>query len=81
MTRMDYEKLNKIIDEEINKLKELKKTNPELAKKLATESLQRAGILDKDGKLAPPYNGKKVNEHDFTMEPKTYSKDNDDLER
>lgn len=53
----------------IQNLKELKRNNPELAKKIARESLQRSGILDKDGKLAPPYNGQKVNENDFTMGP------------
>ena len=53
----------------VEDLEQLYKANPELAKKEARESLQRAGILGKDGKLAPPYNGKKVNETDFTRGP------------
>ena len=50
-------------------LKELRRTNPELAKKKAREDLQRIGIIDEDGKLKPPYNGQKVNEDDFTRGP------------
>lgn len=59
----------KSMDKYIEDLKQLYKTNPELAKKKAIEDLQRTGILDKDGKLAPPYNGRKVNENDFTRGP------------
>ena len=64
-----YEEAIKAMDKYIEDLKELRKTNPELAKKKAKEDLQRAGILDKDGKLASPYNGQKVNEDDFTRGP------------
>ena len=64
-----YEEAIKAMDKYIEDLKELRKTNPELAKKKAKEDLQRAGILDKDGKLAPPYNGQKVNENDFSRGP------------
>ena len=63
------EETTKKMDKYIEELKELGKTNPELAKKKARENLQRVGIIDKDGKLAPPYNGQKVNENDFTMGP------------
>ena len=65
----EYEEVIKAMDICIEDLKELRKTNPELAKKKAREHLQRTGILDKDGKLAAPYNGQKVNEHDFTRGP------------
>lgn len=65
-----YEEAIKEMDKYIEDLKQLRKTNPELAKKIAKESLQRSGILDKDGKLAPPYNGQKVHEDDFTRGPK-----------
>lgn len=68
-----YENLYKDAIKEIEKykedLKELSKTNPELAKKIARESLQRSGILDEDGRLAPPYNGQKVHKDDFTIGP------------
>jgi len=64
-----YEKALKAMDKCIEDLKELRKTNPELAKKKAREDLQRIGVLDKDGKLAPLYNGQKVNEDDFTRGP------------
>lgn len=57
------------MDKCIEDLKELRKTNPELAKKKAREDLQRAGILDEKGELAPPYNGQKVNEDDFSRGP------------
>ena len=67
--KYDYEKVLKAMDDEINRLKELKKTNPELAKKIAVKDLQKAGILDQDGNLVPPYNGEKVNEDDFTRGP------------
>lgn len=61
-----YKEAINAMDKCIEDLKELRKTNPELAKKKAREDLQRAGILDEEGKLAPPYNGQKVNEDDFT---------------
>ena len=66
---MHEETINEM-DKYIEYLKQLYKENPELAKKKAREALQRTGILDKDGKLVPPYNGKKVNESDFTRGPK-----------
>lgn len=49
----------KEMDKYIEDLKQLYKTNPELAKKRAREDLQRTGILDKNGELTLPYNGKK----------------------
>lgn len=64
-----YEKTIKAMDKYIVDLKELGKTNPELAKQKARESLQRTGIIDEKGNLAPPYNGQKVNEDDFTRGP------------
>ena len=60
----------KEMDKYIEDLKQLYKTNPELAKKRAREDLQRTGILDKNGELALPYNGKKVNENNFTRGPR-----------
>lgn len=64
-----YKEAIKAMDKCIEDLKELRKTNPELAKKKAREDLQRAGILDEKGELAPPYNGQKVNENDFSRGP------------
>lgn len=64
-----YKEAINAMDKCIEDLKELRKTNPELAKKKAKEDLQRAGILDEKGELAPPYNGQKVNEDDFTRGP------------
>ena len=66
---MNEETIRKM-DKYIENLKQQYKTNPELAKKKAREALQRTGILDKDGKLVPTYNGKKVNESDFTRGPR-----------
>ena len=80
MSRQDYKKAIEAINNEIKRLEELRKTNPELAKKIARESLQRAGILDKDGKLAPPYNGQNVHKDDFTRGPKAFKKE-DNFER
>lgn len=57
------------MDKYIYNLKELSRTNPELAKKIAKEGLQKSGILGEDGKLASPYNGQKVNDNDFTKGP------------
>jgi len=68
----DREHITKIIEamERTKKeLEELYKTNPEKAKKMAREHLQKIGILDEDGNLKPPYNGQKVNEDDFTRGP------------
>lgn len=65
-----YQEAIKAMDKCIEDLRELRETNPELAKKKAREDLQRAGILDKDGKLAPPYNGQKVNQNDFSRGPR-----------
>ena len=64
-----HEETIKEMDKYIEDLKQLYKTNPKLAKNKAREDLQRTGILDKNGKLASPYNGKKVNENDFTRGP------------
>lgn len=69
-----HEETIKSMDNYIQTLKQLHKTNPELAKEKARENLQRAGILDKDGKLASPYNGEKMNEDDFTRGPQKMSK-------
>ena len=66
---MMHDKVIKAMDKYIVDLKELGRTNPELAKKKAIESLQRTGIIDEKGNLAPPYNGQKVNEDDFTRGP------------
>ena len=51
-------------------LKKLSKEKPELAKAEAKKTLVRIGILDKKGKLRPPYNGEKVNQDDFERGPK-----------
>jgi len=64
-----YKEAIKAMDKCIEELNELRKTNPELAKKKAREDLQRAGILDAKGELVPPYNGQKVNENDFSRGP------------
>ncbi len=64
-----HEELIKIMEEEIKDLRELYKKDPELAKKKARENLQKAGIMDENGNLLPPYNGQKVNDTDFTMGP------------
>lgn len=61
-----YEDQIKEMKEYIKELKNIYKDNPELAKKKAKEELKRAGIIDKNGKLLPPYNGKEVNEGDCT---------------
>lgn len=64
-----YENEIKRMKRYIEDLKELYKTNPELAKKIAKERLQNAGILGGDGELYSPYNGKKVHKDDFTRGP------------
>lgn len=66
---VDLKKAIETMDKTLIELKELRKTNPELAKKIAKESLQKTGILDKNGNIAPPYNGQKIHEEDFTMGP------------
>ena len=66
---MSYKEVIEAMDNEIKGLKLLRETNSELAKKIATADLQKAGFLDKDGNPVPPYNGEKVNEDDFTMGP------------
>ena len=78
----DYEDAINQMEKCIEELKQLSKTNPELARKMARESLQKSGILDKDGKLAPPYNGQKVHEDDFTRGPKQiyYEEENNKME-
>ena len=52
-------------------LLKLSKNDKENAKKEASESLIRIGIINKDGSLKPPYNGEKVNENDFEFGPKS----------
>ena len=64
-----YDTLIKAMKEEIKDLQNLKKTNPELAKKKAKESLIRMGYIDEQGNVLPPYNGQKVHEDDFTRGP------------
>ena len=64
-----YNNLANKMKKYVEELKELHKNNPELAKKIAKESLQGAGIIDKDGKFVPPYNGQKVQEDDYTRGP------------
>ena len=46
----------------IEEFKDLRKTNPELARKLAREGLQRSGIIDENGKFVYPYNREKDSE-------------------
>ncbi len=57
MYKNSYEEAIKEMEKYIQSLKQLRETNPELAKKIARESLQNSGILDKYGKIARPYNG------------------------
>lgn len=78
MNENQHEKLLKQMKEYIEKFEKLKKENPELAKKVAREQLYKAGIYDKDGKLAPPYNGQKVNENDFTLGPRNYREEDEE---
>lgn len=66
---MNIKEVINAMDDEISRLKELRKTNPESAKKIAIADLQKAGFLDKDGNLVPPYNGENVNADDFTRGP------------
>ena len=73
-----HEELIKKLEEEIKDLRELYKTNPELAKKKARENLQKTGIIDESGKLLPPYNGQKVNDSDFTIGPNENCLDNEE---
>ena len=84
-----HEELIKKLEEEIKDLRELYKTNPELAKKKAREecgndvyikpeNLQKTGIIDESGKLLPPYNGQKVNDNDFTIGPNENCLDNEE---
>ena len=69
MYKNSYEEAIKEMEEYIQSLKQLRETNPELAKKIVRERLQNSGILDKKGALAPPYNGQKIYEEDFTRGP------------
>ena len=43
--------------EYLETLKELKEKNPEIAKKIAVDTLHNVGILDGNGELIEPYNG------------------------
>ena len=56
MGTTDKEELLKGLEKYLEDLKQLHKTNPELAKKKAKEALQRTGMLDKKGNFLPPYN-------------------------
>ena len=71
---MKYKTKNEFLIEHmrnyISFMKKLSKENPKLAKVEAREALVRIGILDKKGKLRPPYNGEKVNQDDFERGPK-----------
>ena len=58
------------IDAFLLELERLKKKNPEAAKLMAKKSLMSIGIIDENGCLKAPYNGKKVNSDDFTRGPK-----------
>lgn len=73
-----YEEAIKEINKQLEELKELRRKNPELAKKIARENLQKSGILDENGELAPPYNGQKVNDNDFTRGPGEISYEEDE---
>ena len=55
-------------------LKHLADNNPAEAKRIATESLISAGIIDESCNLAAPYNGENVGQDDFTRGPKTLRK-------
>ena len=55
-------------------LKHLADNNPDEAKRIATESLISAGIIDESCNLAAPYNGENVGQDDFTRGPKTLRK-------
>lgn len=65
----DHHKLLEHMNEHMEYLKLMAKENPEEAKKMATESLKDAGILDENGNINVPYNGE-VNDDDFTRGPK-----------
>ncbi len=71
---MKYKTKNELLLEQMENYKiyfeKLSKENPELAKVEASEALVRIGIIDKKGKLRPPYNGEKVNQDDFERGPK-----------
>ena len=75
------EELVKRMNEYLEYLKKTYETNPELARKKAKEALQRTGILDEKGKIAPPYNGNKVNADDFTRGPGVRERQEEQKER
>lgn len=75
-TKTDYETLVESQTNYLLYLKKLAEDNPEEAKKIATESLIRSGIIDTNGKLKPPYNGENVNPDDFTRGPRLTKKMN-----
>ncbi len=77
--RSHYENAIKEMNEYLNSLKDLRKTNPELARKIAREGLQKSGIIDENGNLNAPYNGQNVNEDDFTRG--SLKRNNYDVER
>ena len=71
---MKYKTRNELLIEKMNNyklyLKKLSQHNPELAKVEAKQALIRTGIIDNNGKLKSPYNGKKVNSDDFERGPR-----------
>ena len=54
---------------ELDYWQQLSKNNPEMAKQVALESLQRSGILDKNGELAVPYNEGIVEQKELIKKP------------
>ena len=73
-TKTGYEALLESQANYLLYLKHLAKNNPEEAKKIATESLMSAGIIDESGNLTAPYNGENVGPDDFTRGPKLVKK-------
>ena len=51
----DIDEFVRLQEGELRSLDKLRKTNPELAKRLAMRQLKNTGILDDNGKLKPPY--------------------------
>ena len=73
----DDDNLIDSMDRYLNELKLLNEKNPEAAKKIAKEGLIRTGIINENGELIPPYNGKNINPDDFTRGPKRVRSKND----
>ncbi len=72
--KMKYKTRNELLLDNIKKdlvyMERLSKTNPNLAKKEATDALIEMGLIDENCNLKPPYNGEKVNLDDFERGPK-----------